>query len=365
MIELFKRNYLFKVIIGIIITWILGSIIISIIEPVQFSKWTDSLWWTIVTMTTVGYGDFAPISLWGRLLAMIIMFFGIILIAVVTGTISSIITTRRIMEGKGLGKITFKKHTLICGWSNNIHHLIDTLVKNNALEDIVIINDRSEDEINNILSNYDKANIRFIRGDFTLDSILNNANATTAKNAIILNDEKLVNDEKIILATLSLKKLSPKIKVVAQLNDQDKISFLRRANVDVVLTNHSFESFMTTSHITNPSVAHALENIIDKDTKNNIKNRLIPEEFIGKPFSELFNYFYENKQEICIGTYYNEENISITEFLSSDASGLDKFIEKKLIELGHDFDEKNTLNVNINPNKKVIVQKGQGALIIT
>ena len=132
MIELFKRNYLFKVIIGIIITWILGSIIISIIEPDQFGKWTDSVWWTIVTMTTVGYGDFAPISFGGRLLAMIIMFFGIILIAVVTGTISSIITTRRIMEGKGIGKITYKNHTLICGWSNNIHHLIDTLIKNNA-----------------------------------------------------------------------------------------------------------------------------------------------------------------------------------------------------------------------------------------
>ena len=42
----------------------------------------------------------------------------------------------------------------------------------------------------------------------------------------------MINDEKIILATLSLKKISPKIKVVAQLNDQDKIAFLKRANVD-------------------------------------------------------------------------------------------------------------------------------------
>ena len=150
MIELVKRNYLFKVIAGLITTWILGALIISIIEPEQFKRLADSFWWTIVTMTTVGYGDLAPQTFGGRILAIIIMFFGIILIAVVTGTISSIFTTRRIMESKGLGKVSLKNHTLVCGWSNNIHHLLDTLTKDNHLDNIVLINEQTEDEINNL-----------------------------------------------------------------------------------------------------------------------------------------------------------------------------------------------------------------------
>ena len=363
MLNKFKRNYIFIVIFGLIITWFLGAIIISTIEPGSFSNFKNSLWWTIVTMTTVGYGDMAPTTTGGRALAVIIMFFGISLIAIVTGTISSIFTTRKIMEGKGLGKITFENHTLICGWNNNINNLIELLTKANTVK-IVLINNQTEDDVNNILSNYDTNYIKFIKGDFTLDSTLNNANASEANHAIILNDEKMINDEKIILATLSLKKISPKIKVVAQLNDQDKIAFLKRANVDVVLTNHSFESFMTTSHITNPSVAHAIEHIIDKDAISNIKNRSIPDEFIGKTFLDLFNYFYNEKHEICIGTFYEEENIGISEFLSSDASALDKFIEKKLEDSGHSFEEKNKLNVDINPNKDTIINKGQGALIV-
>ena len=221
--------------------------------------------------------------------------------------------------------------------------------------DIVLVNNQTEDNINNIMSTYQNHNVKFIKGDFTLDSTLNNANASEAKHAVILNDEKFINDEKIILATLSLKKVSPKIKVVAQLNDQEKISFLKRANVDVVLTNHSFESFMTTFHITNPSVAHAIENIIDKNSDNNVKNRTIPEEYVGKKFSELFNYFYNEKNEICIGTFYEEENMGISEFLSSDTSALDKFIENKLKEHGHSLDDKNKLNVNLNPNKDDII----------
>ena len=71
-----------------------------------------------------------------------------------------------------------------------------------------------------------------------------------------------------------------------------------------------------------------------------------------------------SKQEICIGTFYEEENISISEFLSSDASALDKFIEKKLADHGHGLEEKNKVNVDINPKKDTIINKGQGALII-
>ena len=124
MIDTFKRNYLLIVFLGIASTWIIGAIIISIIESGEFSSFANALWWTIVTMTTVGYGDMAPLTGSGRFLAVIIMFIGISLIAVVTGTISSIFTTRKIMEGKGLGNITSKNHTLICGWSNNINNLV-------------------------------------------------------------------------------------------------------------------------------------------------------------------------------------------------------------------------------------------------
>ena len=73
---------------------------------------------------------------------------------------------------------------------------------------------------------------------------------------------------------------------------------------------------------------------------------------------------YKEKHEICIGIYFQEESIGISEFLSSDASALDKFIENKLKSHGHMMDEKNKLNINLNPNQDDIINKGQGALIL-
>ena len=95
-----------------------------------------------------------------------------------------------------------------------------------------------------------------------------------------------------------------------------------------------------------------------------IENRKIPSHLIGSTFSELFNFFYTENNEICLGTYSEEENMGISELLSSDVSALDQFIEKKLKEAGHSLDEKNKLNINLNPKKDDVISKGQGALVL-
>ena len=106
-----------KVIVALLAVWTLGGIGIYFLEgEVQpsFDNIINSLWWTIVTMTTVGYGDMSPSGLPGRIFAIIIMMSGIGLIALVTGTISSAFVTKKIREGKGLENINIEDHILIC-----------------------------------------------------------------------------------------------------------------------------------------------------------------------------------------------------------------------------------------------------------
>lgn len=65
---------------------ILGGILIHFAENMSFS---DGIWWAFVTATTVGYGDISPHTLYGRVIAMILMLMGIGLIGSVTSTITS------------------------------------------------------------------------------------------------------------------------------------------------------------------------------------------------------------------------------------------------------------------------------------
>ena len=341
--------------------WLIGALIIDKLENWEL---LDSLWWAIVTMTTVGYGDMAPATLSGRLVAILIMLSGIILVALVTGTISSIFTTKRIMEGKGLEKISKENHILICGWSSNIANLINGFLNSSKDSNIVLINDEMQDKIDTIMSNFSSKNVQFVRGDYSLDSILSKANATKAKYVLILNDPNNNQDEKVILTTLTIKKISPSIRVVAQINDNNKIPFLRRANVDAVLSSDDYNLFMSLSHILEPGSAQAISSLISEDSNNSLISENIPDEFIGKSFSELHKYYFDKFGSICLGLYNYEEKIGISDLLSSSSDSIDQFIERKLKEAGHSLDEKNKVNINLNPDKNEIILKGQGALIL-
>lgn len=63
-----------------------GAISISYIDDMDIG---DALWWSFVTTTTVGYGDIAPQSLGGRLVAVVLMLIGIGFLSTLTGTIST------------------------------------------------------------------------------------------------------------------------------------------------------------------------------------------------------------------------------------------------------------------------------------
>ena len=73
------------------------------LQPDAFRSIFDCMWWAVCTMTTVGYGDMAPTTDYGRFLAVLIMISGIILIAIITATISS--TFVKSISGYSLIKI--------------------------------------------------------------------------------------------------------------------------------------------------------------------------------------------------------------------------------------------------------------------
>jgi voltage-gated potassium channel len=71
---------------------IVSSAIMTLVEKMKFQ---DALWWSIVTCTTVGYGDISPKTGIGRVLAVILMIFGVGFIGMLTGTITTYFTQKQ------------------------------------------------------------------------------------------------------------------------------------------------------------------------------------------------------------------------------------------------------------------------------
>ena len=68
------------------------------VQPEAFSSIFSSLWWSVVTLTTVGYGDAVPITIGGRIFTFIILMIGLGIIAIPSGMISSALTEARELE---------------------------------------------------------------------------------------------------------------------------------------------------------------------------------------------------------------------------------------------------------------------------
>lgn len=61
-------------------------------QPEHFSSIFDSLWWAVITLTTVGYGDVYPITVGGKVFTFFILMIGLGIVAIPTGIISSALT---------------------------------------------------------------------------------------------------------------------------------------------------------------------------------------------------------------------------------------------------------------------------------
>lgn len=87
----------------------------------------QALWWTFVTITTVGYGDYSPITGTGRVIAFVLMLGGIALIGVVTATLASWIVDEVGAEEKKETQITREQVELVSQRLERIERKLDDI----------------------------------------------------------------------------------------------------------------------------------------------------------------------------------------------------------------------------------------------
>ncbi len=364
------RNSFFQVGAGLFIVMLIGGFIIMYLEAGEITEKETPFWWAIVTMTTVGYGDFSPTTPEGRLFAVFIMFAGIALVSLLTASISSIYVAKRIREDKGLEKVNLSDHIVLCGWNKNAESIIDSLrnLSNKDSLHLILVNEIHEDIVNHLRNKYKDVDLYFVAGDFTSEEILKRASIEEAHTVIIIpniDDEKIGSpDEKTIFATLTIKSLSSSVRVIAYLIQRENLTHIRRANVDEVVLSDDFGAYMIASHVMDPGIPQTTKGLLNAGSEERLRRVDIPSQFIGRPFDDMFEYFRSTNGWILVGLFSEEENLGIGEVLSADSSALDAFIERKLNEGGISLQEESKVTTVINPKSNFLIEEGQRAIII-
>ncbi|NQD67727.1 potassium channel protein, partial [Bacillus haikouensis] len=159
------------------------GILIHFIEPDTFPSYFDGIWWAVITMSTVGYGDFVPVSTEGRI-------FGVVLILVGAGFLSTYfitLATNTVMSQNAYieGKATFKgkDHVVIIGWNERAREIISQLSSLHFRGQIVLIDETLQQ------NPYRNHHIHFIKGTPFKDKVLQKASMHEASIAIITADQ--------------------------------------------------------------------------------------------------------------------------------------------------------------------------------
>ncbi|MFN3659664.1 MAG: potassium channel family protein [Brevinematales bacterium] len=319
----------------------------------------DALWWLIVTIPTVGYGDIVPRTVVGRVIGVVVIVFGVAFYAILSGQIVSFLIDKKLKERRGLSVVRFKNHILILGVNSYLERLL-TILPEFAQQkhlSVVLVNDMTEDEFLEVRNKFPHLLMKFVFGDYTREAVLKRAHVENATHAFILADNfhhRSLDDadERTIMATLSLKALNPDLCVSAEAIKIEKASALKRAGVENVIFNGIFSPTLLSASMISPAMPVFFQDLLASYENPRLLVIPVDTHFVGKSFREYFLSLRERERLIVVGLYRAEKELSIEDMLSGN-DAIDEFIRSKLA--GEKGEEELKYHVKINPPDDYVI----------
>ena len=261
-------------------------------------SFASGIWRSIVTLTTVGYGDISPSTPEGRILAVLIMFFGIGLLGILSASLASMLISMRIRENKGMGTSKVSNHIILCEWNHRAKAVLEELRSDPQTENlpIVLIADIEEKPV-------DDPGLVFVSGVVNEES-LNKANLEKASTIVILGDdgvEATARDAKVVLTTLTVESINPQVYSVVELVDKANEQHCQRANADEIIVGSELNSHLIASAASDHGISRIIFELLSSRYGNEIYSMPVPEQMIGSNFLEVFTTMKTENNTTVIG----------------------------------------------------------------
>lgn len=300
---------------SVIFIYLLFSLIFGTIGVMVFEKGHnpgfqtlgDGLWWCVVTLTTVGYGDISPKTTGGKLVAGIIMFIGLSFYALLTGVLSSIIIERtKRNESSTMEMMNLTQHVVLCGWNDTGRRLIKDLIESELDPHVVVLLNQST------TPKLIDPNVHYIDGDPSTAEGLEKAQTKRARVAVILADEHANHqdsDARAILTTLAIEQLNPAIHTVAEIYNDQNVYHLKNAGCDEIILSGSYMGSVLSQSVQNPGISDVYNHLFSPAEGVQIYERPVNDAQVGKTFSQISTTCYGEGYGTLIGYQRNQKRV--------------------------------------------------------
>ncbi len=244
---------------SVILAIILFSIILSIgtIGYWLIQDWDllDSLYMTIITITTVGFGEVSDLSVTGKVFTIGLISGGVGMGAYIVGSLSRMMVEGEMRKILGRKKLenrikALKNHYIICG-CGRIGSLICKELSRSAKSISFVVIDKDPEVIEKIESE----NYLYVRGDSTEEEILIMAGIRKAKGLVAA----VSSDSDNVYIILTARELNHDLFILARASDEGAERKLLRAGADKVISPYHIGGTRMAQAILRPAVADFIE----------------------------------------------------------------------------------------------------------
>ncbi|PKA83647.1 voltage-gated potassium channel [Ulvibacter sp. MAR_2010_11] len=243
------------------ILWALFLLIIVFLAGVSGYKfmsgytWIDALYMTIITITTVGYGEVRPLSPMEKLATSVFILSSIFIVGYAISVISEYILSRSNLKALKIKRVQKKidalqNHIIICGYGRNGKQAAHKLL--NYQKPFVIIEKNEE-----VVERYSDEKMLFINGNANEDEVLEQAGIERASSLICA----LPSDADNLFIVLSARQIKRDLKIISRATEETSYKKLKLAGADNVIMPDRIGGDHMASLVVIPDLVEFLDNL--------------------------------------------------------------------------------------------------------
>ncbi|MBN2777257.1 MAG: NAD-binding protein [Bacteroidales bacterium] len=258
-------------------SWVIwGTIIIVFFLAFQFAvynvesqnpdtainSFADALWYGIVTIAAVGYGDMVPVTVLGKILGSVLVLGSIALMGALISQFTNKI--RQVMETKKLGYMgtKMKNHCVIIGWDIFAMNVTKWILESG--KKVAVVTNRKED-IDLIYNKFGEKDIFVLFSDYSNTESYELLNITNSSSVFI----NFHDDSETLVRLLNIKKIYPNLNYIVSLNNAELKDTFETAGVTFSISNQEVASKLVASYNFEPDVAYFTEDIMSSAKDEN------------------------------------------------------------------------------------------------
>jgi voltage-gated potassium channel len=268
---------------------LLGGLSIYLVEQKpnpSINTVVDGIWWALVTMTTVGFGDIVPVTTLGRILGAVLMVGGMFTLALFAGIVgSSLVTGIVSIREEQFRMSDYVDHVVVCGYDESTRHLLAALARSINLDEtrVVVVDDHERPRGL-------PPDFIWVEGDPAKESELDKLRITHALAVVVSGARNVppqAADARTILTVFTLRSYLTEhgelaarrrrpLYIVAEILDSENVAHARTAGANEVVETRKIGFSMIAHAVRHHGTATTISRVVINNTEDNFYVGRIP-----------------------------------------------------------------------------------------